>query len=1148
MFAVALLLRLVLAPRIGFFGDLALFQEWAERLAEVGPGRFYVAGSFQDYPPGYLYVLWLLGKLSTTPSWLLLKLPPIAADLGLAWVSGVFAARLAPAQLRERWPVRTLVVAGVLFNPAVIALGAGWGQVDSVTALLVSSALLLFFTAPARIRYEIPAFLLFAVAVAMKPQSGFVLPVVLYALYRRRVHGRPRPDAIDGVLAICVSGALALVTWSISGLAFGLGPLELFRFYARSASVYPVTSANALNLWGAMGFWRSDTATVAGLSLAQVGMLLFLLGTALVLVRTHRALEGGASQPLAFTIAAAAVGLLAYTVLTRMHERYLFVPLLLLAPLAIVRPLRYVYAGLSALFLLDLWYPFTYFNVGWKAMGQSLVTLHEQPWFDLLLGGLHTDTWQKRLWSLAIVGIAFFVVWYGPRLAFAGAPLGQTVPTPDEPRERPETPRPPWLRSRWGPYSLVALACAFGLVVLRPELTPAPNLNDSAFQLQMVRWASGQIEHGRVPLDGWYPYLSLGSSFFHHYQSLPNVLTAYLARLTGAGDQTTYLWILYLLLALWPLSVYAGARLLAWGRWPAAGAAAVSPLLVSASGYGYEHGSYTWQGYGVYTQLWAMWLLPLAWGLSWRSVTRGRTYAAAALVLALTIACHFITGYLALLTLAVWVLAGGAGYLRRAARAALLGGSSLIVAAWVLVPLLRDTKWTTQSVYYKGTIFADSYGARKVLGWLFRGELFDAGRFPVLSLLVALGAVVCSLEARRDTRARALLGAFLLSLLLFFGRPTLGPVIDLLPGMRDVQIHRFLMGVHLAGILLAGVGIAWLVRRGGALAAKWPPGRRTPLVLPAAVVLVVLALAPGWIDRGRYDLGDANLIRQQRTIDRTDGRDLDRLVAIAKERGGGRVYAGLRGNWGKDYTVGYVPVYAWLADRQVDAIGFTFRTIASLSTDVEASFDETNPAQYSMFGVRWLLLPAGRHPPVPAHLVASSGRHRLWQVRTGGYLQVVDRAAALTADRTDLDAATAAFRSSRLALRALYPGVAFAGAKPPLPTFVGAAPPPGAPGRVLRQSAQLTRGSFSGTIVARRPAVVLLKASYDPHWTATVDGFPARPEMMAPSLVGVQVPAGRHVVRFVYAPYRHYLLLGGLGLLTLAALALVPRRQAFRAP
>jgi uncharacterized membrane protein YfhO len=73
---------------------------------------------------------------------------------------------------------------------------------------------------------------------------------------------------------------------------------------------------------------------------------------------------------------------------------------------------------------------------------------------------------------------------------------------------------------------------------------------------------------------------------------------------------------------------------------------------------------------------------------------------------------------------------------------------------------------------------------------------------------------------------------------------------------------------------------------------------------------------------------------------------------------------------------------------------------------------------------------------------------------------------------------------------------------------------------------------------------VLLKATYDPRWTVTVDGQSAKPEMMAPSLVGVEVPPGNHVVRFKYVPYSHYPLLLAIGALTLLALVLIPRRGA----
>ena len=305
----------------------------------------------------------------------------------------------------------------------------------------------------------------------------------------------------------------------------------------------------------------------------------------------------------------------------------------------------------------------------------------------------------------------------------------------------------------------------------------------------------------------------------------------------------------------------------------------------------------------------------------------------------------------------------------------------------------------------------------------------------------------------------------------------------------------------------------------------------------------MLLLAPAWIERAHYDERGADDIHAQQLADATEGRDVDRLLAIAKSRGGGRVYAGLRGNWGQQYRVGQVPVHAWLADRDVDAIGFTFRTVASLSTDTEARFDETNPADYQMFGVRYLLLPSDRPPPVPARLVAQAGRHRLYEVPTSGYVQVVDRASPVAADRTNLADAVLPFMQSSLASRGVYPGVTFAGGKAPQPTFAGANPPPGPAGRVLSQRARLEDGVVDTRVRANRRAVVLLKASFDPRWTATVDGSPAKPSLLAPSLVGVTVPAGDHVVEFRYRPYAHYPLLLALGALTLLALALLPYRR-----
>ena len=1165
MFAVAFLLRVLIAPHAGFYGDLRLFQMWTSQLAEVGTQHFYDQGQFADYPPGYLYVLWLTSKISMTPGYLLLKLPAILADLGLAWIAGSLAARIAPAAVGERFPVRALVAAAVLFNPAVIALSAGWGQVDAVPAMFVLWSILLLFTGKHSLQRDVSAFLVFAVAFSMKPQTSFALPVMLYALYRRYLHRRSRSELIDGVLSIGLVAAPALVLWAVSGLAFGLGPISLIRFYQDAASVYPVTSANAFNLWGALGSWRNDSMgdqvmTIAGISALHFGMLLFVAGVALVLWRVHRAIERGAREALVLTVGAAVTGLLAYTLLTRMHERYMFVALACLAVLAFARPLRLSYAALSGLFLLNLWYPYAFFNSQW-----GVQDFHYQPWFDWIFGGFANDTWQRTIWSLAVTAVVLATAWIGlrwaerssadePTPAGDGAePVSRLAGRSPRPRESaPDAEAAASMRAslaRWVPISLVGLACVFGLIALRAETKPVQNLNDSAFHLQMVRWADQQIGEGRVPLDGWFPNLSLGSSFFHHYQSLPETLTAFVARATGAGDQDTYQWIMYLLLALWPISVYLGTRLLGWDRWTAAAAAAVAPLVVSASGYGYEHSSYVFRGYGVYSQLWAMWLLPIAWGLTWRAVANGRHYAAATAALALTIACHFITGYLALLTVGVWVLVLGDAFFRRVGRAAAVSAGSLLVAAWVLVPLLADAKWTTQSEFYKGSDLSDSYGAGQVLEWLFTGGLFDHERLPIVTLLVFVGVVVCGVRARDDVRARALLGAFALSLLLFFGRPTLGWLLDLLPGFKDVQVHRFVMGVHLAGIMLAGVGLAWLLRTASRWAARLTavrvePRRFAVVVAAASLLACIAVLAPAWIERVDYNRHGAKLIDDQRAAERTDGRDIDRLVAMVKARGDGRVYAGLRSNWGTDFLVGVVPVYAWLCDRDVDAIGFTFRTIASLSNDTEAAFDETNPAHYQMFNVRYVILPPGRRPEVPAARLAASGNYRLWKVTTSGYFQLVDRAAPITADRTNLLSSVQGFMGSELATEGIYPGVAFARGAEPRPTFPGSTPPPGAAGTVLAQAHKAQDGVFEATVEASRPSVVLLKASYDPRWTVTVDGLPDSATMMAPSLVGVEVPAGRHEVRFRYEPYGHYPLLLLIGALTLIAFAFVPRRIA----
>jgi uncharacterized membrane protein YfhO len=75
----------------------------------------------------------------------------------------------------------------------------------------------------------------------------------------------------------------------------------------------------------------------------------------------------------------------------------------------------------------------------------------------------------------------------------------------------------------------------------------------------------------------------------------------------------------------------------------------------------------------------------------------------------------------------------------------------------------------------------------------------------------------------------------------------------------------------------------------------------------------------------------------------------------------------------------------------------------------------------------------------------------------------------------------------------------------------------------------------------------VLSATYDPGWTATVDGRRRPTFMVAPALVATRVPAGTHRVMFRYRGYQDYPLLftiSVLSLIAIVALVGIERRRA----
>ena len=152
----------------------------------------------------------------------------------------------------------------------------------------------------------------------------------------------------------------------------------------------------------------------------------------------------------------------------------------------------------------------------------------------------------------------------------------------------------------------------------------------------------------------------------------------------------------------------------------------MAPFLASAAGIGYETKAYVWVGYGVWTQLWASWTLPLAWGFTYRALSSLRARALpAVLFVMVTVALHYETGYLALVPLVVWPFLVPSDLWRRLGRAVVLGAAALLASAWVIVPVLDQSHWAARNQVLEGTGLENGYGAGQMLSWLFRGQLYD---------------------------------------------------------------------------------------------------------------------------------------------------------------------------------------------------------------------------------------------------------------------------------------------------------------------------------------------------------------------------------------------------------------------------------------
>ena len=332
-FLMAIVLAVVLRVFValayeGYSTDIACFKGWAVAAYDYGPAGFYTSGIYADYPPGYMYVLYVVGffrnlfSISAGSSLftLMVKLPSIMAEVVLA----IVVYRAASRQLGRTFGL--LCGAFLLFNPALFFNSGVWGQIDAFFILFI--VLCLYYL---RKENFLLGAVFFALALLIKPQAIMLAPVVglcyIYAFFKKGGFVKALLYALGSaaiVAAVFVAGVLPFTgdqpyTW-------------ILEKYTGVVSLYPYASLNAFNLYALAGAnWAPAGDSFWLLAYQTWGIIFIVLICVAVVFLQWRS----RAQRATFDIAAFLV-ISIYMLAHAMHERYLL-------PACVFLLLAYVY-------------------------------------------------------------------------------------------------------------------------------------------------------------------------------------------------------------------------------------------------------------------------------------------------------------------------------------------------------------------------------------------------------------------------------------------------------------------------------------------------------------------------------------------------------------------------------------------------------------------------------------------------------------------------------------------------------------------------------------------------------------------------------------------------------------------------------------
>jgi hypothetical protein len=528
---------------------------------------------------------------------------------------------------------------------------------------------------------------------------------------------------------------------------------------------------------------------------------------------------------------------------------------------------------------------------------------------------------------------------------------------------------------------------------------------------------------------------------------------------------------------------------------------------------------------------------------------------------------------------------------------ALVAGLAIFLLSYWIVPTFIDTNFHNIS-FWDPTWKFNSYGAKETLIRLFNGDLFDFGRLPIITYLTILGIIVGLLNTKKEKNTTSindlspLSFLFIFWLLFYFGRTTWGSLIDIIPGMKDFHLSRFIVGVHMAGMFLAPIGFTWLADNITKLIQVRLPRPSVALRVGGFVYLLLGLILFPLVFQWTITYNELNdrLIIQANTNHALVFADEQKLFAKLRSLPAARIFAGRGGGYGKKFRVAETPYYMQLSTFGLPTTLWLPETW-SMNSDTEQYFSEDQQKDYDLYNIRWVAAPADQATQPFWKFIDEAPTWKLYEVPTSGYFTTGVRAATVSITKLNFVNLVHLWIQSDASKNGIFPELTFDNSYPHttglpnfkmtdeanymtpdnLPAQAGKThslfnePPTYLPPGVtsIEQFTTVKRSQYNDMKLLTpetndtdmiyktkvevgqncKECLVILKQTFHPNWRAWVDGKQVKPIIVFPFYVAVPVSTGTHDIVVAYQPSTLKTLLLWVAMLTVSGAVYMQLRR-----